>query len=93
MRKFLGVSLAVGALTIVSGVAVAHLDQRSGHDMHGAKGHAMKAGHHEMTNHMSKASHHEMMKTHMGKTGHDVKSHAGKTNDAMKDHAGKAGHE
>jgi hypothetical protein len=94
MRKFLGVSLAVGALTIVSGVAVAQLDHGSGHDMHGAKGHAMKAGHHEMiTNHMSKASHHEMMKTHMGKTGHDVKSHAGKTSDAMKDHAGKAAHE
>jgi hypothetical protein len=94
MRKFLGVSLAVGALTIVSGVAVAQLDHGSGHDMHGAKGHAMKAGHHEMmTNHMSKASHHEMMKSHMGKTGHDVKSHAGKASDAMKDHAGKAGHE
>ena len=46
MRKFLGVSLAVGALTIVSGVAVAHLDHGSGHDMRGAKGHAMKAGHH-----------------------------------------------
>ena len=50
MRKFLGVSLAVGALTIVSGVAVAQLDHGSGHDMHGAKGHAMKAGHHEMMN-------------------------------------------
>jgi hypothetical protein len=94
MRKFLGVSLAVGALMIASGVAVAHLDHGSGHDAHGATGQAMKAGHHEMmTNHMSKASHHEMMKTHMGKTGHDVKNHAGKTSDAMKDHAGKAGHE
>jgi hypothetical protein len=93
MRKFLGATLAVIALTIVSGVAVAHLDHGSRHDMHGAKGHAMKAGHHEMmTNHMSNASHHEM-KTHMGKTGHDVKNHAGKTSDAMKDHAGKAGHE
>jgi hypothetical protein len=94
MRKFLGASLAVGALTIVSGVAIAQMEHGSGHDMHGAKGHAMKAGHHEMmTNHMSKASHHEMMKSHMGKTGHDVKSHAGKASDAMKDHAGKAGHE
>jgi len=84
----------VGALTIVSGVAIAQMEHGSGHDMHGAKGHAMKAGHHEMmTNHMSKASHHEMMKSHMGKTGHDVKSHAGKASDAMKDHAGKAGHE
>jgi hypothetical protein len=94
MRKLLGVSLAVGALTIVSGVAVAQLDHGSGHDMHGANGHAMKAGHHEMmTTHMSKASHQEMMKSHMGKTGHDVKSHADKASDAMKDHAGKAGHE
>jgi hypothetical protein len=81
MRKFLGVSLAVGALTIISGVAVAQLDHGSGHDVQGAKAQAMKAGHHEM------------MKSHMSKTGHDVKSHAGKANDAMKDHAGKAGHE
>jgi hypothetical protein len=44
MRKLLGVSLAVGALTIVSGVAVAQWDHGSGHDMHGANGHAMKAG-------------------------------------------------
>ena len=94
MRKFLGISLAVGALTIISGVAVAQLDHGSGHDVQGAKAQAMKAGHHEMmTNHMSKASHHEMMKSHMSNTGHDVKSHAGKANDAMKDHAGKAGHE
>ena len=94
MRKFLGVSLAAGALTIVSGVAVAQLDHGSGHDVHEARGHAMKAGHHEMmTNQMSNASHHEMMKTHMGKTGHDVKSDAGKASDTMKDHAGKAGHE
>jgi hypothetical protein len=94
MRKFLGVSLAVGALTIVSGVAVAQLDHGSGHDVNGAKGHAMKAGHHEMMqNHMSKAGEDEKMTSHMGKTGHDVKSHAGKASDAMKDHAGKAGHE
>ena len=94
MRKFLGVSLAVGAFTILSGVAIAQLDHDSGHDTHGVNGHAMKAGHHEMmTNQMSNASHHEMMKTHMGKTGHDVKSHAGKASDAMKDHAGEAGHE
>ena len=94
MRKFLGLSLVVGALTIVSGMAIAQLDHGSGHDAHGAKGQAMKAGHHEMMqNHMSKAGQVEKMKRHMGKTGHDVKSHAGKTNDAMKDHAGKAGHE
>ena len=94
MRKFLGVSLAVGALTIVSGVAVAQLDHGSGHDVNGAKGHAMKAGHHEMMqNHMSKAGEDEKMTSHMGKTGHDVKSHAGKASDAMKDHVGKAGHE
>ena len=48
MRKFLGVSLAVGAFTILSGVAVAQLDHGSEHDTHGADGHAMKAGHHEM---------------------------------------------
>ena len=93
MRKFLGVSLAVGALTIVSGVAVAQLDHGSGHDAHGAKGHAMKAGHHNDSDHMSKAGQHKMMKTHIGKSDHDVKNHAGKTNDAMKDHAGEAGHE
>ncbi len=93
MRKFLGVSLAVGAFTILSGVAVAQLDHGSEHDTHGADGHAMKAGHHEMMkNHMSKAGHHEMMKNHMAKAGHDMKSH-GKAGDAMKDHAGKAGHE
>ena len=94
MRKFLGVSLAVGALTIVSGLALAQLDHGSGHDTHGAIGHTMKAAHHEMMkNHMSEASQDEKMKSHMGKTGHDMKSHAGKTSDAMKDHAGKAGHE
>jgi hypothetical protein len=93
MRKFLGVSLALGALTIVTGVAVAQLDHGSGHDMHGAKGHEVKAGHHEMMkNHMSKAGHHEMMKNHMAKAGDDMRSH-GKAGDAMKDHAGKAGHE
>ena len=100
MRKFLGVSLAVGALTIVSGVAIAQLDHGSGHDAHGAKG---QAGQHEMmTNHMSKAGHgmksqmskagHEMMKNHMGKTGHDMKSDAGKAGHEMKTHGG-AGHE
>jgi len=94
MRKFLGVSLAVGALAILSGVAVAQFDHGSGHDTHGAKGHAMKAGHHEMMkNHMSEAGKDEIMRSHMGKTGHDVKSHAGKASDAMKDHAGEAGHE
>ncbi len=94
MRKFLGVSLAVGAFTILSGVAVAQLDHGSEHDTHGANGHAMKAGHHEMMkNNMRKAGQNEMMKSPMGKTGHDVKSHAGKATDAMKDHAGKAGHE
>ena len=101
MRKFLGVSLAVGALAIVSGVAVAQLDHDSGHHAHGAKG---QAGQHEMMkNHMSKAGHgmksqtskagHEMMKNGMGNAGHEMKSHAGKKNDAMKDHAGKADHE
>jgi hypothetical protein len=89
MRKFLGAILAVGAVTIVSSVAGAQLDHGSEHDMHGAKGHMMKAGHHEMMkNHMSNAEHgimsqmskagHEMMKNHMGKTGHDKKNHAGK---------------
>ena len=96
MRKFLGVSLAVGALTMVSGVAVAQLDHGSGHDAHGAKG---QVGQHEMMkDHMSKAGHgmksrmskagHEVMKNYMGNAGHDMKSHGGKTNDAMKDHAG-----
>jgi hypothetical protein len=89
MRKFLGVSLALGALTIVSGVALAQLDHGSEHDMHGAKGHMMKAGHYEMMkHHMSNAGQNEMMKSHMGKTGHDVKSHAGKASDVMKDQAG-----
>jgi hypothetical protein len=85
MRKFLGVSLAVGALAI-AGAAAAQLDQGSGHDMHGATGHVVKTEHemncpmakagHEMKSHMSKAGH-EMMKNHMGKAGHDMKSHAG----------------
>ena len=78
MRKFLGVSLAVGAFTILSGVAVAQLDHGSGHDTHGANGHAMKTGHHEMmANHMSKAGYQDMMKSHMGKGGHDMKGHTG----------------
>jgi hypothetical protein len=46
-----------------------------------------------MTNHMSKASHHEMMKSHMGKTGHDMKSDAGKAGHDMENHGGEAGHE
>ena len=85
MRKFLGVSLAVGALAI-AGAAVAQLDHGSGHDMHGAMGHAGKAGHemncpmgkagHEMKSHMSKAGH-EMMKGHMSKAGHEMQSHTG----------------
>jgi len=94
MRNFLGVSLALGALTIVSGVAVAQLDHGSGHDVNGAKGHAMKAGHHEMMkNHMSKADQHEMMKSHMKNSGHDMKSQEGKAGHGMKSHGGKAGHE
>ena len=93
MRKFLGVGLAVGALAILSGVAVAQFDHGSGHDTHGANGHAMKAGHHEMMkNHMSKAGHD--MKTHMSKAGHDMmKSHTGTIGHDMKNHAGKAVHE
>jgi len=100
MRKFLGLSLAVGALTIVSGVAVAQLDHGSGHDAHGAKG---QAGQHEMMkNHMSKAGHamksqmskagHEMMKNHMGKASHHemMKSHMGTAGHDMKSHAGEA---
>jgi hypothetical protein len=95
MRKFLGVSLAVGALTLVSGVAVAQLDHGSGHDMHGAEGHAMKAAHHEMmTNHMSKAGHHDMMKSQMSKAGHEMmKNHMGNAGHDMKNHAGNAGPE
>ena len=91
MRKFLGVSLAVGALAILSGVAIAQFDHGSGHEMHGAMGPMSKAGHHEMmTNHMGKAGHdmksqmskagHDMMQNHTGKAGHDLKSHAGKAN-------------
>ena len=94
MRKFLGASLAVGALTILVGAALAQMEHGSGHDLHGTNGHAMKAGQHVMMkNYMSEAGHHEMMKNHMGKAGHDMKSHAGNAGDAMKDHAGKAGHE
>ena len=73
MRKFLGVSLAVGALTILAGMAVAQLDHGSGHDTHGANGHAGKIGHHDMMKiQMSKAGH-EMMKNHMGNEGHEMR--------------------
>jgi hypothetical protein len=71
MRKFLGVSLAVGALAI-AGAAVAQLDHGSGHDMNVAMGHANKAGHE--------------MKSHMGMPGHDLKGHASKAGDETKDH-------
>lgn len=92
MRKFLGVSLAVGAFTILSGVAVAQLDHGSRHDTHGANGHAMKAGHHEMMkSHMSKAGHE--MNCPMGQAVHEMKSHMGKGGHDMKGHTGKAGHE
>jgi hypothetical protein len=82
MRKFLGVSLAVGALAI-AGAAVAQMEHGSGHNMHGdasKTGHEMncpmgKAGH-EMKSHMSKAGH-EMMKGHMSKAGHEMQSHTG----------------
>ena len=94
MRKFLGVSLAVGALVILAGAAVAQMEHGSGHDMHGAMANAGKAGHHEMMkSHMSNAGHHEMMKSHMGKAGHDMKSPMGKADHDMKSHAGKSGHE
>jgi hypothetical protein len=95
MRKFLGVSLAVGAFTILSGVAVAQLDHGSDHDTHGADGHAMKAGHHEMMkNHMSKAGHQDMMKSQMSKAGHEMmKYHMGNAGHDMKSHASEAGHE
>jgi hypothetical protein len=94
MSKFLGVSLAVGALTILVGAAVAQMEHGSGHDMHGAKGPMSKAGHHEMmTNHMGKAGHHKMMTSHMGEAGYDLKSHMGKSGQDMKSHAGKPGHE
>ena len=99
MRKFLGASLAVGALTIISGVAVAQLDHGSGHDVQGAKG---QAGQHEMMkDHMSKSGHdmksqmskagHEMMKNHMSQAGHHemMKSHMGKTGHDVQSHAGK----
>jgi hypothetical protein len=101
MRKFLRVSLAVGALTILSGGALAQLDHGSGHDTDGGKA---QAGQHEMmTNHMSKSGYgmksqmskagHEMMKNHMGKTGQDMKSDAGKAGHDMKNHGGEAAHE
>ena len=94
MRKFLSVSLAVGALAIVYGVAVAQLDHGSGHDVHGAKGHATKAGQDEMmANHRSKAGQHEMMKSHMNKSGDDMKSQEGKAGHDMKSHMGKSGQE
>ncbi|MBI4526058.1 MAG: hypothetical protein HY695_19850 [Deltaproteobacteria bacterium] len=77
MKKFLGVIVSVSAFVILVGAAVAQMEHGSGHDMHGTKGQAGKAGHHEMMkNHMSKAGHD--MKSHMGKSGHDMKSHAGK---------------
>jgi len=85
MRKFLGVSLAVGALAI-AGAAVAQMEHGSGHDMHGAMAKAGEASHemncpmgkagHEMKSHMSKAGH-EMMKGHMSKAGHEMQSHTG----------------
>ena len=94
MRKFLGMSLAVGALVILAGAAVAQMEHGSGHDMHGAKGQMSKAGCHEMMkNHMGEAGQHEMMKSRMGKAGHDMKSQMGKVGHDMKSHAGKAGQE
>jgi hypothetical protein len=62
MRKFLGVSLAVGALAI-AGAAVAQMEHGSGHNMHGD---ASKTGH-EMKSHMSKAGHE--MQSHTGQEG------------------------
>ena len=53
-------SLAVGALAI-AGAAVAQLDHGSGHDMHGAMGHASKADH--------------QMKGHARKAGDETKDH------------------
>jgi hypothetical protein len=92
MRKFLGVSLAVGALVIFAGAAVAQMEHGSGHDMHGAMGQAGKAGHHEMMkSQMSKAGHE--MNCPMGQAGHEMKSHMGKGGHDMKGHTGKAGHE
>ena len=101
MKKFLAVVFSVGALVILVGAAVAQMEHGSGHDMHGAKGQAGEAGHHEMMkNHMSQADHAEMMKmhmammkSHMGKAGHDMKSHTGESDHDMKSHAGKPGHE
>jgi hypothetical protein len=94
MRKFLGVSLAVGALMILVGAAVAQMEHASSHDMHGANGQASKVGHHEMMkNHMSKAGHHEMMKSHIGTAGHDMKNHMGNAGHDMKSHTGEPGHE
>ena len=69
MRKFLGVSLAVGALAI-AGTAVAQMEHGSGHDKHGATG---KAGH-EMNCPMAKAG--LEMKSHMSKAGHEMKNKA-----------------
>ena len=94
MKKFLAVVVSVGALVILVGAAVAQMEHGSGHDMHGAKGQASKAGHHEMMkNHMSKAGHHEMMKSHMSKAGRDMKSHIGEAGHDMKSHAGRPGQE
>jgi hypothetical protein len=92
VKKFLGVVVSVGAFVILVGAAVAQMQHGSGHDMHGAMGHAGKASHHEMIkNHMSKAGHD--MKSDMGEAGHGMKGHAGKAGHDMKSHAGKAGHE
>lgn len=89
MRKFLGVSLAVGALAI-AGAAVAQLDHGSGHDMNVAMGHANKAGH-EMKNHMGMPGHD--LKGHASKAGHQMKGHAGKAGDETQGHEAKPGHE
>jgi hypothetical protein len=90
MGKFLGVSLAVGALAI-AGTAVAQLDHGSRHDMNVAMGHAGKAGH-EMNCPMGKAGH-DMMKSHASKAGHQMKGHAGKAGDETQGHEAKPGHE
>jgi hypothetical protein len=92
VKKFLAIVFSVGALVILVGAAVARTEHGSGHAMHGAKGQAGAAGHHEMMkNHMSKAGHDEM--SHMGTAGHDMKGHVGKSGHDMKSHAGKPGHE
>ena len=88
MKRFLAAVFSVGALVILVGAAVAQMEHGSGHDMHGAKGQAGQAGHHEMMK-----MHMAMMKSRMGKAGHDMKSHAGESGHDMKSHAGKPGHE